>query len=646
MRISVPFARFRTVVIGATAAALVVAAFLTPSVAAADPPSVASTNSAPGTESKPVYDYSQAIHESVRVKTGMDTDGDGATDTIAVDIIRPHEAAGAGGAGRKVPVIMDASPYFTCCGRGNESQVKTYDANGVIAQLPLYYDNYFVPRGYAVLGVDILGTGRSTGCGDLGGKNEIASITAVIDWLNGRNSATTLDGKPTVASWSTGAVGMIGKSYDGTLAEGVAATGIKGLKTIVPLSSIDSWYDYTRSNGVVYSDDYPSFLTGYVGRSDGVCDAYRRSLDVQADDATGNYNAFWAERDYLKNVSKVKASVFVSHGVNDLNVETRHFASWWAGLVANHVPRKMWLSQEGHVDAFDYSRAAWVDELHKWFDYWLLGLNNHVMSEPAVMVERSPNTFVAEQSWPAAPRASTVSIGAGGLGSKGRGALTVGDNADLTEKQIIANPDSPVAGRLMFSSAPLTKDIRISGTPTATLRISANRTDTPVSARLIDYGPSQRPVGEGVQNSDTTSCWGFSGPVDSACYLDVVHHFTSSPASVISRGWLDAAHSTSIAHPQPLVPGKWRTVTIPLRAQDDLIAKGHRVALAITLSDNEFTTPNSTGAEVSVDLGLSSLSLPVVGHLQLTAAQASTSALGSGQRLGLTVASEGRVPGF
>jgi X-Pro dipeptidyl-peptidase len=115
---------------------------------------------------------------------------------------------------------------------------------------------------------------------------------------------------------------------------------------------------------------------------------------------------------------------------------------------------------------------------------------------------------------------------------------------------------------------------------------------------------------------------------------------------VISRGWLDAAHSKSIAHPQPLVPGKWRTVTIPLRAQDELIAKGHRIALAITLSDNEFTTPNSTGADVAVDLGHSSLSLPVVGQLQFTAAQAPASTLGSGRPIGLTVASDGRVPGI
>ncbi len=62
---------------------------------------------------------------------------------------------------------------------------------------------------------------------------------------------------------------------------------------------------------------------------------------------------------------------------------------WWAGLTANNVPRKLWLSQEGHVDPFDYRRTEWVDTLHRWFDYWLQGVQNGIMSEPRVDIETS-----------------------------------------------------------------------------------------------------------------------------------------------------------------------------------------------------------------------------------------------------------------
>ena len=541
------------VVVVATSVALGTSSWASaaPMARAAEAPAVPS--SVMGSQTQPVYSYAKAVHESVRVATRMDTDGDGRPDTIAVDIIRPSEPASAG---QKVPVIMDASPYFLCCGRGNKSQLKTYDSTGVIAAMPLYYDNYFVPRGYAEVGVDVLGTNRSTGCGDMGGPDEIAGITAVIDWLGGRNTATDLAGKPVTAAWATGAVGMIGKSYDGSLANGAAATGVLGLKTIVPISAIDNWYFYTRSHGVVYSPHYPSYLTRVVGRTDGVCDAQRAQLDVAADDASGDQNAFWQARNYLKDAGKVTASVLESHGVNDTNVQTDNLSTWWEALSANGVSRKLWLSQEGHVDPFDYRRSAWVTQLHQWFDHELMGLPNGVLDQSQVTVERSPNTYVRQASWPTSRASTVVKLGPDGLGSTLGGTLTVTDRTTLTEQQAISTPSQPVAGRLMFTSAPLSKDVRLSGTPTVTLRVRANRTDTPITAKLVDYGPSSRPVGEGVTNASTLSCWGQATPVDSACYLDVDHLFAASSASVLSRGWVDAAHARSSITPTPLVPGK------------------------------------------------------------------------------------------
>ena len=60
-----------------------------------------------------------------------------------------------------------------------------------------------------------------------------------------------------VADWHNGSSAMIGKSYDGTLANGVAATGVEGLKTIVPVSAISAWYHYSRTGGVRHNTNYP-----------------------------------------------------------------------------------------------------------------------------------------------------------------------------------------------------------------------------------------------------------------------------------------------------------------------------------------------------------------------------------------------------
>src|SRR5690349_11829695 len=59
-----------------------------------------------GAQTVPEYSYQAAIRESVLVKTSMDSDGDGQPDQVAVDVIRPREAAAAG---IRVPVIMEAS---------------------------------------------------------------------------------------------------------------------------------------------------------------------------------------------------------------------------------------------------------------------------------------------------------------------------------------------------------------------------------------------------------------------------------------------------------------------------------------------------------------------------------------------------------
>ena len=171
---------------------LLMAAFLTPAAAHGAP-----------RESRPVYSYTDAVRETVWVDTGLDADGDGRTDRVAADIVRPREPAAQG---RKVPVIMDACPYYSCCGRGNEGELKTYDAAGNVVQMPLFYDNYFVPRGYAFVALDLAGTDRSDGCEDVGGRFEVQSAKAV-DRLAQRprqRLRTRTGGTPGSASWTNG----------------------------------------------------------------------------------------------------------------------------------------------------------------------------------------------------------------------------------------------------------------------------------------------------------------------------------------------------------------------------------------------------------------------------------------------------------
>src|SRR5690625_4885825 len=69
---------------------------------------------------QPIDSYTDSIKETIVVESTLHTDRDGQPDLIAADIMRPNETE----EGLKVPVIMDASPYYESMCRGNESEVK------------------------------------------------------------------------------------------------------------------------------------------------------------------------------------------------------------------------------------------------------------------------------------------------------------------------------------------------------------------------------------------------------------------------------------------------------------------------------------------------------------------------------------------
>ncbi|MGW3264119.1 Xaa-Pro dipeptidyl-peptidase [Streptomyces sp. NPDC001056] len=600
----------------ATAAvAALLAAFLTPAAAEAAPPR----------ESRPVYSYAHAVRESVWVDTGLDEDGDGTSDRVAADIVRPAEPAREG---RKVPVVMDASPYYSCCGRGNESQVKTYDASGHVVGMPLFYDNYFVPRGYAFVGVDLAGTNRSDGCVDVGGRSDIQSAKAVIDWLNGRARAyTSRTGTRTVkATWTNGRTGMIGKSWDGTIANGVAATGVRGLKTIVPISAISSWYDYYFAQGAPLYDGGPADLAGYV-ESDAArahCAAEQKKL-ADGSPRSGDRTPLWTERDYVKDAAEVRASVFVAQGMQDLNVRTKHFGQWWDALAKNGVERKLWLSQTGHVDPFDYRRGVWVDTLHRWFDHELLGYDNGIDREPTADIERHPDQWVTSATWPpTGTRATTLHPAPGtapGLGTLGPrpagGTETFTDDPKLGETDWAAHLTTSTPEKTGFLTAPLTHDLRVSGMSQVTVTATPTTTSAHLSAVLVDVGPDTirdyADAAEGITTLKNRTCWGASTAGDSACYLETAAKTADVDYTVLSRGWADLGHYASLTKGVPLTPGRSYTMTLTLAATDHVVPRGHRLALIIAGTDRGLIDPPSTKPTVAVELAGTSVRLPLVG---------------------------------
>ncbi|MER6614302.1 Xaa-Pro dipeptidyl-peptidase [Streptomyces xantholiticus] len=580
----------------------------------------------PARESTPVYSYDDAIRESVWVDTRLDGDGDGRTDRVAVDIVRPREAAQRG---RRVPVIMDASPYYACCGRGNESQRKTYDADGRPVLFPLHYDNYFVPRGYAFVAVDLAGTNRSDGCVDVGGRSDVRSAKAVVDWLNGRARAytTRTGGERSSARWSTGATGMIGKSYDGTVANGVAATGVRGLRTIVPIGAISSWYDYYFAQGAPLYNSGPEWLSDYVESPEARehCRAVQQRL-VDGAPRSGELTPLWAERDYVPDADRVTASVFAVHGMQDLNVRSKHFGQWWDALAENGVERKVWLSQTGHVDPFDFRRGAWVRTLHRWFDHYLLGYDNGIDREPMADIERAPDRWTTDRHWP--PRTTVTAALRPDSGERpGVGTLsltpaqpgtveTFTDDPRQDETDWAAAIDTPTAAKAGFVTRPLGRDLRLSGSSRVTVTATPSTTSAHLSAVLVDLGPDTirdyAAPGEGITTLTERTCWGASTTGDSSCFKETEARTTAVGHTLFSRGWADLGGHRAEA----LTPGRPYTVTVDLHASDHVVPAGHRLALIVAGTDRDLIDPPDTTPRISLELARTAAELPVVGGTQ------------------------------
>jgi X-Pro dipeptidyl-peptidase len=500
-------------------------------------------------KTKAVYDYRAAIRERVFIpQPGIDQDRNGSDDWITIDILRPSE----GSASNRMPAIIDPSPYYTTVCRGAEGQcMADWDKDGRNDRWPLFYDNYFVPRGYAYILAQMNGTGYTTnGCPHHGGPGDIAGEKSVIDWLNGRvagYSAASTTSTPKVADWHNGSSAMIGKSYDGTLANGVAATGVEGLKTIVPVSAISAWYNYSRTGGIRHNTDYPAGLNNNVTTGGNEADRPPGTLELPerrtlcnplwnpfSDDANvaagdgdahGDINQFWRDRDYVKDAGKVKASVFITHGFQDDNVRMDHVSMWWDALKANGVQLKLWLLRAGHEDPFESRRAEWADTLHRWFDHYLYGVQNSITSEPPVTIEDEKDVWRDYASWPI-PGTQNVDLylrsagtaNAGNVGGQpGVGAtdtlpFTATATASNSESALIDDPTGSQATRRVFISNPLKSDIRLSGTATADLgaALGGTATSANLSVMIADLGAGTQVSrsSEGVTLADEASCWG------------------------------------------------------------------------------------------------------------------------------------------
>jgi putative CocE/NonD family hydrolase len=153
---------------------------------------------------------------------------------IAVDVYLPHSATGETPAGRRWPTILFLTPYY------RRFAVRPPDRVVEVSPGAGRFRDLLVPRGYALVVVDVRGTGASFGTRE--------SFRSPVERDDGRELADWVVRQP----WSDGQIGSTGISYVGAAATFLATTGHPAVKAIAPLFAVwDTWSDHYYPGGVL-----------------------------------------------------------------------------------------------------------------------------------------------------------------------------------------------------------------------------------------------------------------------------------------------------------------------------------------------------------------------------------------------------------
>jgi len=553
------------------------------------------------------------IRHDLWVETEFDTDGDGKPDRMHVAVTRPAQTESGD---LQLPVIYGTSPYYA--GTARPPYDFFWDVRHEIGETPPErimgpeverrgerpiisngLIQTWVPLGFIVVHSSSPGTGLSQGAPSVGGENEALAPKAVIDWLNGRAKGfTTPDGDEEVtAFWTNGNVGMTGTSYNGFLPFAAAATGVEGLKAIIPVAPVTSFYQYFRSNGLVrspggYLGEDADVLYDFIHSGDESKREYnnRTMRDTEMaqgmDRITGDYNDFWAERDYMNRIDQVKAAVFMAHAFNDWNVMPEHTYQVHHALRGTDVPSMIYYHQGGHGGEPPH------ELMNKWFTRYLFGIENGVEDLPRAWITREgderdqPTPYDDYPNPAASPITFYLTPGAperGGLvttSTTGKGTETLFDNVSFSGSALAEAEWTN--HRLIYVTPELTEPLHISGVPSVTVTLSSSKPAANLSVWLVSL-----PWTEGRNTLITDN--------------------------IITRGWADPRNHRSLTESEPLVPGEYYTLTFDLQPDDQIIPPGQQIGLMIFSSDREFTLWPQPGTELTIDLDNTSLTLPVVG---------------------------------
>ncbi|MEU0340005.1 alpha/beta fold hydrolase [Streptomyces bobili] len=359
--------------------------------------------------------------------------------------------------------------------------------------------------GYAVLTWSARGFGESTGKIGLNDpKGEVADVSKLIDWL-AKRPEVQLDkaGDPRV--------GLAGASYGGAISL-LAAGHDTRVDAIAPAITYWNLADALFPDGV-----FKKLWTGIFFNTGGgcarfepaLCAMYERVAESGTPDAAAR--ALLEERSPSAVGDRIKVPTLLLQGQTDSLFTLAQSDAAEKAIRANGAPVDVDWIAGGH-DGGDLEGSRVQARVTSWFDRYLKD-DKGADTGPAFRITRtggvdstdgaallrgaSDDTYPGltggdrsialtgrEQSFANPPGASPPAVsalpGLGGGGLSQLSSLGVGVSLDF--------PGQFAA----FTSAPLTTDLRVTGSPTATVHVTSTSEDAVLFGKVYDVGPDGR----------------------------------------------------------------------------------------------------------------------------------------------------------
>lgn len=479
--------------------------------------------------------------------------------TLAARLWRPEGSA-------PVPAILDFSPY------------RAFDIFRPLVEPSL---PWWAAQGYAVLAVDIAGSGGSTGLLlDEYRLTEIEDAATAVEWVAAQ-------------SWCDGAVGLSGLSWAAFTALRVSDRAPKALKAMV-LGGVseDGWTtDIQNLGGAPYAAkvDWAGVMLMFNSLppdpkqfGDGWRDEWLKRLAanrpwIETWLSHPERDAYWQGK-----TAAAQGSVpllLYSGWADKYATSVLRIAARWRGPVRTIIGP--W-EHATPTTAARGPRIGFLQEALRWWDKWLKGRETGVMEDPPLRLwVATPNRQgdLAEgkwrgMAWPMLPGPSQIiRFGTGTLVLSPKPRTQVSLGADLYED---APGPWPISDALL--GAPVAEDMEIVAAPVLRCRLTSDKPGGLLVARLLDIAPD----GQAVR---------------------------------MTTGALNLAFQDGAGHAAPLKAGETFDITLPFQATAWQLKAGHRIGLQLSADGWPTLWPGRAGATLTLDRASLALNLPLAGAL-------------------------------